>query len=73
MKAKIKEIALIINEVVEEVNRLSLGEQKRIVEEKWPVKHVVLNYVLKVINIVVNIKYMKIDLGLDHPHGLNVC
>lgn len=36
LKAKIKEIAPIIKGVVEEVNRLSLDEQKRTVEKKWP-------------------------------------
>jgi len=36
LKTKIKEIAPLINEIVKEVNRLSLEEQKRIVEEKWP-------------------------------------
>jgi len=36
LKARIKEIVPVINEVVKEVNRLSLEEQRRIVEEKWP-------------------------------------
>jgi len=36
LKTKIKEIARLVNEIVEEVNRLSLEEQQRIVEEKWP-------------------------------------
>jgi len=36
LKARVREVAPIINEVVEEVNLLSLEEQKRIVEEKWP-------------------------------------
>src|SRR3989337_2106577 len=36
LKTKIKEIAPIINQIVEEVNKLSLEEQKRIVGEKWP-------------------------------------
>jgi glutamyl-tRNA synthetase len=36
LKTKIKEIAPIINQVVEEVNKLPLEEQRKIVEEKWP-------------------------------------
>jgi len=36
LKVKIKEIASIIKEIVEDVNKLSLEKQKRIVEEKWP-------------------------------------
>ena len=35
-KTKIKELTSNINQVVEEVNKLSSKEQKRIVEEKWP-------------------------------------
>ena len=33
---KIKEISALINKVVKEVNRLSPGEQRRIVAERWP-------------------------------------
>ncbi len=36
LKTKIKELTFVINQVVEEVNKLSSKEQKRIVEEKWP-------------------------------------
>jgi len=36
LKARVKEVAPIVNEIVKEVNRLSQEEQKRIVEEKWP-------------------------------------
>ena len=36
LREKVKEIASLVNEVVQEVNSLSLNEQKRIVEEKWP-------------------------------------
>ncbi len=35
-RSKAKEISALVNDVVQEVNRLSLSEQKRIVEEKWP-------------------------------------
>jgi glutamyl-tRNA synthetase len=35
LKARIKEIVPIVNELVKEVNLLSLEEQKQIVEEKW--------------------------------------
>jgi len=35
-RAKAKEAASLINEVVQEVNSLSLNEQKRIVGERWP-------------------------------------
>ncbi|PVX25615.1 MAG: glutamate--tRNA ligase [Candidatus Bathyarchaeum sp.] len=35
-RQKIKEISPIINEVVQEINTLTLEEQKAIVEEKWP-------------------------------------
>ncbi len=35
-KRRIKEVASIINEIVEEINALSLEQQKMIVEEKWP-------------------------------------
>ena len=36
LKAKIREIVPLINEIVKEVNALSLEKQKKIVEEKWP-------------------------------------
>jgi len=36
LKAKIKETVSVIAEVVEEVNRLSLDEQRKMVEERWP-------------------------------------
>jgi glutamyl-tRNA synthetase len=36
LKTKVKELSSLINEVVEEVNSLSIEEQKRIVEKKWP-------------------------------------
>jgi len=36
LRAKVKEIAGIVNEVVQEINGLPLNEQKRIVNEKWP-------------------------------------
>jgi len=36
LKTRVREVAPIVNEVVKEVNMLSLEEQKRIVEEKWP-------------------------------------
>ena len=36
LRTKAKEISSLVNEVVQEVNSLSLNEQKRIVEEKWP-------------------------------------
>ncbi|MGQ9538113.1 MAG: glutamate--tRNA ligase [Candidatus Bathycorpusculaceae bacterium] len=36
LRAKVKEITVLINKVVEEVNNLSITEQKRIVEENWP-------------------------------------
>ena len=35
-RQKAKEVVKLIKEVVDEVNRLSFEEQKRIVEEKWP-------------------------------------
>lgn len=35
-RQKIKDVALIISEVVDEINALSLEQQKRIVSEKWP-------------------------------------
>ena len=36
LKARIREVTSIINEVVREVNKLSLEEQRKMVEEKWP-------------------------------------
>jgi len=36
LKVRIKEISPLVNEVVQEVNKLTLDEQKRIVSEKWP-------------------------------------
>jgi glutamyl-tRNA synthetase len=36
LKTKAKELSRLIGKVVDEVNSLSLEEQKRIVEEKWP-------------------------------------
>ena len=36
LRAKVKEISSLVSNVVQEVNSLSLNEQKRIVEEKWP-------------------------------------
>jgi len=36
LKMKIKEVSLLIDEVVQEANRLALDEQKQIVSEKWP-------------------------------------
>lgn len=36
LRSKAKEIARLVGEVVQEVNSLSLSEQKGIVEERWP-------------------------------------
>ncbi|MCW4018062.1 MAG: glutamate--tRNA ligase [Candidatus Bathyarchaeota archaeon] len=36
LRTQVKELSAVINEVLSEVNRLSLEEQKRIVAEKWP-------------------------------------
>jgi glutamyl-tRNA synthetase len=36
LKARIKEVAPTINEIVKAVNKLSLEKQKQLVEEKWP-------------------------------------
>jgi len=36
LRAKVKEIAGIVDAVVQEINGLPLNEQKRIVNEKWP-------------------------------------
>jgi len=35
-KTKIKEVALLVKEIVEEVNKFSLEEQKRLIEKSWP-------------------------------------
>ena len=35
-RTQVKELSTLINEILTEVNRLSLEEQKRIVAEKWP-------------------------------------
>lgn len=36
LRSKVKEVSALVNEIVQEVNKLSLKEQKRVVEEKWP-------------------------------------
>ncbi|UCF45516.1 MAG: glutamate--tRNA ligase [Candidatus Bathyarchaeota archaeon] len=36
LKTKVKELMDLINDVVNEVNSLSIEEQKRIIEQKWP-------------------------------------
>jgi glutamyl-tRNA synthetase len=36
LRSKVKEISALVNEIMQEVNKLSISEQKRIVEEKWP-------------------------------------
>ncbi|MEM3577787.1 MAG: glutamate--tRNA ligase [Candidatus Bathyarchaeia archaeon] len=36
LKAKVKELSVLVNEVVQEVNNLSLAEQQHVVEENWP-------------------------------------
>jgi glutamyl-tRNA synthetase len=36
LRSKVKDLSTVINSVVNEVNSLSLTEQKAIVEEKWP-------------------------------------
>lgn len=36
LRAKVKEITVLINKVVEEVNTLSITEQKSIIKENWP-------------------------------------
>ncbi|NWG10710.1 glutamate--tRNA ligase [Candidatus Bathyarchaeota archaeon] len=35
-RTRAKELAVIVNDVVQEINNLSLSEQQRIIEEKWP-------------------------------------
>jgi glutamyl-tRNA synthetase len=36
LKTKVKELSTLVNAIVQEINSMSLEEQKRIVEEKWP-------------------------------------
>jgi len=36
LRRRIKDVTSIINEVVQEINKLSLEKQRKIVEEKWP-------------------------------------
>ena len=36
LKTKIKEVANLVKEVVEEINKLQPGEQKRLIEKSWP-------------------------------------
>lgn len=36
LRNKVEQVSAIVNEIVQEINRLSLNEQKRFVEEKWP-------------------------------------
>ncbi|MGQ9624623.1 MAG: glutamate--tRNA ligase [Candidatus Bathycorpusculaceae bacterium] len=36
LKAKVKELSALIKKIVEEVNELTINEQKKIIEEKWP-------------------------------------
>ena len=36
LRGRIKEVTSIINEVVQEINKLSLEKQRKVVEEKWP-------------------------------------
>ncbi len=36
LRAKVMEVSVLVNEIVKEVNALTLSEQKRIVEENWP-------------------------------------
>ncbi len=36
LRTKVKELPTLVNEIVKEISNLTLGEQKRIVEEKWP-------------------------------------
>ncbi|NWF87143.1 glutamate--tRNA ligase [Candidatus Bathyarchaeota archaeon] len=35
-RTKVKELSALVNEIIEEVNNLSLGEQQRIVANEWP-------------------------------------
>lgn len=36
LRTRVKELSILVNDVVREINNLTLDEQKRIVEEKWP-------------------------------------
>ena len=36
LKSKIKEVALLVLDVVQEINKLSLSDQRTIVEDNWP-------------------------------------
>ncbi len=36
LRTRVKELSVLVNDVVKEVNNLTLDEQKRIVEKKWP-------------------------------------
>jgi len=36
LKTKVKELSTLVNDVIKEVNSLTLNEQRRIIEEKWP-------------------------------------
>lgn len=36
LKAKVKELSALVNAIIQEVNALSIDEQKRIVESQWP-------------------------------------
>jgi glutamyl-tRNA synthetase len=36
LKTRIKELSTLVNDIIREVNNLSLSEQQHIVEEKWP-------------------------------------
>jgi len=36
LKTRVKEIGLVVAEIIKEVNKLSLSEQKKIVEKNWP-------------------------------------
>jgi glutamyl-tRNA synthetase len=36
LKAKVKELSVLVNNIVKEVNELTINEQKKILEEKWP-------------------------------------
>jgi len=36
LKAKVKELSVLVNNIVKEVNELTINEQKKILKEKWP-------------------------------------
>ncbi|MEM3608720.1 MAG: glutamate--tRNA ligase [Candidatus Bathyarchaeia archaeon] len=36
LKTKVRELSALINKIVEEVNKLTVNEQRKIIEEKWP-------------------------------------